>query len=109
MEKPILTSLVVEELTTRFQKRQEHWEVYLYIKFRRQEEQRVQDLLATLLEQPTQGKSFRADIAKSLYYNHTHTRPSVDEISKPLLMSIMHVESSQLKVSLAVRWVICHS
>jgi hypothetical protein len=84
--KTILTSVVVEELTTRFQNDKSIGIVYLYFNFRRQEEQRTQDLLASLLKQLTQGQSFLAESVKSLYDNHRHkhTRPSVDEISKTL-------------------------
>jgi Cdc6-like AAA superfamily ATPase len=84
--KTILTSVVVEELTTRFQNDKSIGIAYLYLNFRRQEEQKTQDLLASLLKQLTQGQSFLADSVKSLYDNHRdkHTRPSVDEISKAL-------------------------
>jgi Cdc6-like AAA superfamily ATPase len=84
--KTILTSVVVKELTTRFQNDKSIGIAYLYFNFRRQEEQRTQDLLASLLKQLTQGQSFFADSVKSLYNNHRdkNTRPSVDEISKTL-------------------------
>jgi hypothetical protein len=84
--KTILTSVVVKELTTRFQNDKSIGIAYLYFNFRRQEEQRTQDLLASLLKQLTQGQSFLPDSVKSLYDNHRdrNTRPSVDEISKTL-------------------------
>ena len=84
--KTILTSVVVEELTSRFQNDKSIGIAYLYFNFRRQEEQRTQDLLASLLKQLAQRQSFLPDSVKSLHDNHRerHTRPSVDEISKTL-------------------------
>ncbi len=51
--KIILTSVVVDELTTRFQNDRSIWIAYLYCNFRRQDEQKAQDLLASLLKQLT--------------------------------------------------------
>jgi Cdc6-like AAA superfamily ATPase len=84
--KTILTSIVVEELTTRFQNNKSIGIAYLYCNFRRQHEQKVEDLLASLLKQLTQGRSSLPDTIKSLYDSHQdkRTRLSFDEISRAL-------------------------
>jgi Cdc6-like AAA superfamily ATPase len=84
--KTILTSIVVEELTTRFQNNKSIGIAYLYCNFRRQHEQKVEDLLASLLKQLTQGQSSLPDTIISLYDSHQdkRTRLSFDELSKAL-------------------------
>jgi Cdc6-like AAA superfamily ATPase len=88
--KTILTSIVVEELTTRFQNDRSIGIAYLYCNFRRQHEQKVDDLLASLLKQLTQGRSSLPDTIKSLYDSHQdkRTRPSFDEISRALQSAV---------------------
>jgi hypothetical protein len=84
--KTILTSFVVEILRGRFQDDPSVGIAYLYCNFRRQDEQKAEDLLASLLKQLTQGLSSLPDTVKSLYNGHTlkGTRPSLDEISRSL-------------------------
>ena len=84
--KTILTSIVVEELTASFQNNKSIGIAYLYCNFRRQHEQKVEDLLASLLKQLTQGRSSLPDIIKSLYDSHQNkrTRLSFDELSRAL-------------------------
>lgn len=84
--KTILTSIVVEFLCKRFQDDLSVGIAYLYCDFRRQDEQKAEDLLASLLKQLTQGLPSLPDTVKSLYDRHTvkGTRPSLDEISKSL-------------------------
>ena len=84
--KTILASIVVEELTTRFQNNKSIGIAYLYCNFRRQHEQKVEDLLASLLKQLTQGLSSLPDTIKSLYDSHQdkRTRLSFNEISRAL-------------------------
>ncbi|OBT62628.1 hypothetical protein VE03_08515 [Pseudogymnoascus sp. 23342-1-I1] len=84
--KTILTSIVVEELTTRFQNNKSIGIAYLYCNFRRQHEQKAEDLLASLLKQLTQGRSSLPDTIKSLYDRHQvkRTRLSFGEISRAL-------------------------
>jgi Cdc6-like AAA superfamily ATPase len=84
--KTILTSIVVEELTTCFQNNKSIGIAYLYCNFRRQHEQKVEDLLASLLKQLTQGRSSLPNTIKSLYDSHQdkRTRLSFDEISRAL-------------------------
>jgi Cdc6-like AAA superfamily ATPase len=84
--KTILTSVVVKELNTRFQNDKSISVAYLYCNFRRQDEQKAEGLLASLLKQLTQGQSSLPDSVKSLYDSHKdkRTRPSFDEISRTL-------------------------
>jgi Cdc6-like AAA superfamily ATPase len=84
--KTIITSIVVEELTTRFHNNESVGIAYLYCNFRRQDEQKVGDLLTSLLKQLAEGRSLLPDCIKSLYNSHKdkRTRPSLDEISRAL-------------------------
>jgi hypothetical protein len=84
--KTILTSIVVEELATRFSNDPNVGIAYLYRNFRRKDEQKAQDLLASLLKQLSEERSSLPDSVKSLYDKHKEkrTRPSLDEISRTL-------------------------
>jgi hypothetical protein len=84
--KTILTSIVIENLHERFQNDPNIGVSYLYCNFRRQDEQKAEDLLASLLKQLTQGHSSLPDSVKSLHDSHKdkRTRPSFDEISRTL-------------------------
>jgi Cdc6-like AAA superfamily ATPase len=84
--KTILTSIVVEELSTRFSKDPAIGIAYLYCNFRRKDEQRAQDLLASLLKQLSEVQCSVSDSIKSLYAEHeeNRTRPSLNEISRAL-------------------------
>jgi hypothetical protein len=80
--KTILTSIVVEELTSRFHGNKGVGIAYLYCNFRREDEQKAEALLASLLKQLSQQQSSLPDSLKSLYDRHKdeRTRPSLDEI-----------------------------
>jgi hypothetical protein len=84
--KTILTSFVVGILRGRFQDDLSVGIAYLYCNFRRQDEQKAEDLLASVLKQLIQGLPSLPDTVKSLYDKHTvkGTRPSLDEISRSL-------------------------
>jgi Cdc6-like AAA superfamily ATPase len=84
--KTILTSIVVNELTTRFGNDKSICVAYIYCNFRRQDEQKADDLLANLLKQLAQGRPSLPEDVKSLYDKHKdkHTRPSFDESLKAL-------------------------
>lgn len=84
--KTILSSVVVEELIARFHNNKSIGLAYLYCNFRRQDEQKIDDLLASLLKQLIQELSSVPDSVKTLYDQHTNnrTRPSLDEIFKTL-------------------------
>jgi len=84
--KTILTSIIVEELADRFWDDEGIGIAYVYCNFRRKDDQKADDLLASLLKQLTQrGPSFLERL-RSLYYKHKgrRTRPSLDEISGTL-------------------------
>jgi NACHT domain len=84
--KTILTSIVVDELTTRFRNDKSVGIAYLYCNFRRQDEQKAEELLASLVKQLAQSRSSLPESVKSLHDKHKdkRTRPSFDEISRAL-------------------------
>jgi hypothetical protein len=84
--KTILTSIVVDELTTRFRNDKSIGIAYLYCNFRRQDEQKAEELLASLVKQLAQSRSSLPESVKSLHDKHKdkRTRPSFDEISRAL-------------------------
>ena len=84
--KTILTSVVIDELSTRFHRNTRVGIAYIYCSFRRQHEQKTEGLIASLLKQLIQQQSFLADNVKTLYNRHKdrRTRPSLEEISKVL-------------------------
>ena len=79
-------SIIVEELTTRFRDNKSIRIAYLYCNFRQKDEQKAQDLLASLLKQLSEEQSSLPGSVKSLYDKHKEkrTRPSLDEISRTL-------------------------
>jgi Cdc6-like AAA superfamily ATPase len=84
--KTILTSIVVDELFTRFQTDANIAIAYLYCNFRRNDEQRLEHLLKSLLKQLAKGKTTLPENVKSLHERHEtwQSQPSVNEISKTL-------------------------
>jgi hypothetical protein len=84
--KTILSSIVVEDLTTRFRNDKSVGIAYLYCNFRRQYEQKPEDLITSLLKQLLQKLSSIPDSVKIIYDQHKdkQTRPSLDEILKTL-------------------------
>lgn len=84
--KTILTAIVIDDLTVRFPLHQSIGIAYIYCNFRRQKEQKVEDLLASLLKQLSQGQPSLPESVGSLYDRHKdkRTRPSFDEISNAL-------------------------
>ncbi|ORY63953.1 uncharacterized protein BCR38DRAFT_474519 [Pseudomassariella vexata] len=80
--KTILTSIVIENLSTRFQNDQSIGIAYLYCNFRRQAEHNIKDLLSSLLRQLAQTQSSLRGSVKDLYDRHKakRTRPSLEEI-----------------------------
>jgi hypothetical protein len=84
--KTILTSIVIDNLGIRFQDKPNIGIAYLYCNFRRRDEQKVEDLLASLLKQLSQKRSSLPDRIKALVKRHKEerTRPLLDEISKAL-------------------------
>lgn len=84
--KTILTSIIVEELTSRFSTDPGVGIAYIYCNFRRQDEQKIDNLLTSLLKQLAESQPSLPVAVKELYNRHTmkRTRPSLDEISKSL-------------------------
>ena len=84
--KTILTSIVVDELATRFFNDPTIGIAYIYCNFRRQETQKIDDLLASLLKQLAESQPSLPGILKDLYNRHKtkQTRPSLDEVSRSL-------------------------
>lgn len=84
--KTILTAVVVDELTTSFRNDKSVGIAYLYCNFKRQHEQKAEDLLLSLLKQLTQSQSSLPESVKYIYDCHEkrRTRPSLDEISRAL-------------------------
>ncbi|KAK0703024.1 hypothetical protein B0T26DRAFT_744167 [Lasiosphaeria miniovina] len=84
--KTILTSIVVEDLTTRFFEVPTVGIAYIYCNFRRKQEQRAEDLIASLLKQLSQSRTSLPETVKALYDKHKRkqTRPSIDELSQAL-------------------------
>jgi Cdc6-like AAA superfamily ATPase len=84
--KTILTSIVVEELTDRFRSDRSIGIAYLYCNFKRRDQQKAEELVASLVKQLAQGQSSLPESVRLLYDKHKEkrTRPSPDEISRAL-------------------------
>jgi len=84
--KTILTSIVVEELSTRIQGDCSIAIAYIYCNFKRQDEQSSEHLLAALLKQLAQGRHHLSESVKALYERckAEKAQPSVDDISTVL-------------------------
>lgn len=84
--KTIITSIVVDELTTRSGNDDSIGVAYIYCNFWRRDQQRTEGLLASLLKQLAQRRSSLPKNMKSLYDKHkkNRTRPSIDEVSRAL-------------------------
>jgi Cdc6-like AAA superfamily ATPase len=84
--KTILTSIVVDDLITRFQNNPTISIAYIYCNFKRKGEQKINDLLASLLKQLAQNQSYLPSSVQDLYDRHKekHTRPSFEETSRAL-------------------------
>ncbi|KAH6705255.1 ankyrin repeat-containing domain protein [Leptodontidium sp. MPI-SDFR-AT-0119] len=84
--KTIITSIVVEELNTRFRNDNSVGIACIYYNFRRQDEQKIDGLLASLLKQLAESQPSLPGTVKELYNQHKtkRTRPSLEEISRSL-------------------------
>ncbi|RBA12730.1 hypothetical protein FPRO05_04180 [Fusarium proliferatum] len=84
--KTILTSIVINELMTRFGDDDTVGIAFIYGNYRQRDEQRLDHLLKSLLKQLVQGQSSIPASVKSLYDKHKvgKTRPSSEEISTTL-------------------------
>lgn len=81
--KTVLTSIIVKEIQTRFYNDGSIAVAYLYCNFNRQSQQKLEDLLASLLKQLAQIKSCLPENVESCYNQHKkeQIRPSVSEYS----------------------------
>ena len=82
--KTILTAVVINNLATWFADDPNIGIAYIYCNFRRQHEQKAEDLLASLLKQLIQSRPVLPDSVEYLYDKHKDKRLSLDEISKAL-------------------------
>jgi len=97
--KTIIASIVVEHLWTDFQQKSTKKAekdfikkdssigiAYLYCSFQRQHEQKLGDLLASLLKQLSQERSPLPHVVEALYKHHNgkRTKPTFDEMSATL-------------------------
>lgn len=84
--KTIMVSIVIEHLYTKYRNDNSVGTAYLYCNFRRQDEQKPVDLLASLFKQLLSEKPNIPVSVRRLYEYHKNkqTRPSFDEISKEL-------------------------
>lgn len=84
--KTILTSIVIDDLISRFYNNSTTGIAYVYCNFQRRGEQKIDDLLASLLKQLAQGQSSLPDSVKDLYDRHKvkRTQPSLDETLRSL-------------------------
>ncbi|KAH6844764.1 ankyrin repeat protein [Chaetomium sp. MPI-CAGE-AT-0009] len=83
--KTILTSIVVDDLHARFRDDVHIGIAYLYCNFRRQADQKVEDLLSSVIRQLAQDQSSLPECLRILYDKHKgRTRPSFGELSSAL-------------------------
>jgi Cdc6-like AAA superfamily ATPase len=66
--------IVVDELTTRFENDKSIGVAYVYCNFQRQNNQKAQDVLASLLKQLAEAQPSLPEGVKSLYDRHKHKR-----------------------------------
>ena len=84
--KTILTSIVIADLFNRFRNDTTVGIVYVYCNFRQKDDQKVDDLLLSLLKQLAESQYSLPGSVKDLYDQHKRkrTRPSLDEILRVL-------------------------
>lgn len=84
--KSILAATVIEDLMTGFRDEESTVVLYIYCDAKREDVQRIEDFLASLLKQLCQGRSTLLDSVRKLYNKHKsrNTRPSSSELSNVL-------------------------
>ncbi|KAF7917816.1 uncharacterized protein EAE97_011954 [Botrytis byssoidea] len=84
--KTIITSIVVDHLSTKFDNDGSIGIAFLYCDYQQQHEQKTEHLLRNLLRQLIQGQSSIPDSVQALYNRHKDNRkqPSLNEISRIL-------------------------
>jgi hypothetical protein len=88
--KTILTSIVIDDLFSKFQSEATVGIAYIYFNFRRKDEQTIEDLLASILKQLAQSQSAPPESVQELYDQHRikRTRPSLGELLKVLRLVV---------------------
>ncbi|KAL0942303.1 uncharacterized protein CTRU02_200189 [Colletotrichum truncatum] len=84
--KTILSSIVIDDLHRKFQKDSSVGVAFMFCNFRLHDEQTLNELLASLLKQLSQGQKPFPELVSELYNKHKgrSTRPSTDEMMKSL-------------------------
>ncbi|KAL5610976.1 hypothetical protein FOBRF1_007093 [Fusarium oxysporum] len=84
--KTIMSSIVINDLHTRLSHNPNIGIAYIYCNFRRKQEQKIVDLLASLLKQLSRGWHCLPESVNSLYHKHKKntTRPLLEELSETL-------------------------
>jgi Cdc6-like AAA superfamily ATPase len=85
--KTILTSIVIDRLSARFQDDTDIGIAYVYFNYKQNiDKQNVDNLLSSLLKQLSQERPSLPDSVKALHDQHRNkrTRPSIDELSRAL-------------------------
>ncbi|KAI9148801.1 ankyrin repeat [Paramyrothecium foliicola] len=84
--KTILSSIVIDDLNSRFSQDEKIGIAYIFCNFRRRDEQKPENLLASLLKQLGQAISPLPPCLKLLFNQHRDkgTRPSLKDITKAL-------------------------
>ncbi|EQL01036.1 Pfs, NACHT and Ankyrin domain protein [Ophiocordyceps sinensis CO18] len=95
--KTILTSIVIDNLHRKFDKT-DVGVCYVYCNFRRQAEQGITDLLASLLKQLAENQPVLPEGVMDLYTRHKarRTRPSMDEVRQALHSLTVNMSSTRL-------------
>ncbi|KAH7186730.1 nucleoside phosphorylase domain-containing protein [Fusarium oxysporum] len=88
--KTILSSIVINDLHTRFSVNPNIGIAYIYCNFRQEQEQKINSLLASLVKQLSRGWHGLPECVNSLYGKHKKnaTRPLVEELSATLQYAI---------------------
>ncbi|PLN80386.1 nucleoside phosphorylase [Aspergillus taichungensis] len=88
--KTMMTAIVIHDLSTQFLQDPSVGFAYIYCEYRHRNEQRLEELLASLLKQLCQDRPFLPDIVRHVFSRHQNkrTRPLLEEIIQAL-MSVM--------------------
>ncbi|KAL7792234.1 hypothetical protein V8C43DRAFT_305707 [Trichoderma afarasin] len=84
--KTIMTAVVINNLYNRYKGDADIGISYLYCDYRRQNEQKAEDLVANLLKQLTQGRAAMPDFIQKLYaeFRKKPERPSLRDLSEAM-------------------------
>jgi Cdc6-like AAA superfamily ATPase len=82
--KTILTAIVIEHLNNQYYNNPNIGIAYIYCNFRRSEEQKLDDLLASILKQLSETLPSLPKAVRELYERYKTKRPSTDELLRAL-------------------------